>query len=55
MIGPLPRELQNYTVYGAGIGVKAAEPMAAKALLATFTGPAAVAVLQAKGMQPPGM
>jgi molybdate transport system substrate-binding protein len=55
MVGPLPRELQSYTVYGAGIGVKAAEPMAAKALLATFSGPGAAAVLQAKGMQPPAM
>jgi molybdate transport system substrate-binding protein len=55
MIGPLPRELQSYTVYGAGIGVRAAEPVAARALLAAFLGPAAAAVLQAKGMQPPGM
>jgi molybdate transport system substrate-binding protein len=54
MIGPLPRELQSYTVYGAGINVKAAEPEAAHALLALFSGPAAAPVLQARGMQPPG-
>ncbi len=54
MIGPLPREIQSYTVYGAGIGVKATEPEAAKALLALFAGPVAVPVLAARGMQPPG-
>ena len=55
MLGPLPRAIQNYTVYGAGINVKAAEPVAAKALLDVFAGPTAAVVLQAKGMQPPGM
>jgi len=55
MLGPLPRAIQSYTIYGAGINVKAAEPVAAKALLDVFAGPAAAAVLQAKGMQPPGM
>ena len=55
MIGPLPKAIQSYTEYGAGVGVKAAEPAAAKALLAVFTGPAAAPVLQAKGMQPSGM
>lgn len=55
MLGPLPREIQSYTVYGAGINVKAEEPVAAKALLDVFTGPTAAGVLQAKGMQPPGM
>jgi hypothetical protein len=35
--------------------VKAAEPVAAQALLAVFSGPSAAAVLQAKGMQPSGM
>lgn len=55
MLGPLPRAIQNYTVYGAGINVRAEEPVAAKALLGVFAGPAAAAVLQAKGMQPPGL
>lgn len=55
MIGPLPKEIQNYTVYGAGISLKATEPEAAKALLTVFTGPAAAPVLQARGMQAPGM
>jgi molybdate transport system substrate-binding protein len=54
MLGPLPREIQSYTVYAAGINLKAEEPAAAKALLATLSGPAAAAVLQAKGMRPPG-
>jgi len=55
MLGPLPKEIQNYTVYAAGIGVKAEEPVAAKALLDVFTGPSAAAVLKARGMQLPGM
>ena len=53
VLGPLPKELQNYTVYGAGISLKATEPEAAKALLATFTSPAAVPLLQARGMERP--
>ena len=55
MLGPLPNEIQSYTVYGAGIGVKAEEPVAAKALLDVFAGPSAAAVLKARGMQLPGM
>ena len=54
LVGPLPREIQNFTVYGAGINLKAAEPQAAKGLLAVLTGPGAAAVLQSRGMQPPG-
>jgi molybdate transport system substrate-binding protein len=55
MIGPLPGAIQSYTEYGAGIGVKAAEPVAARALLAVLSGPSAAPVLHAKGMQPAGM
>jgi molybdate transport system substrate-binding protein len=54
LVGPLPREIQSFTVYGAGVNLQAAEPEAAKALLALLAGPEAASVLQAKGMQPPG-
>ncbi|WP_189050035.1 substrate-binding domain-containing protein [Aliidongia dinghuensis] len=54
LVGPLPREIQNYTVYGAGVSQSAAEPGAARALLAVFAGPNAAPVLEARGMQPPG-
>lgn len=54
LVAPLPKEIQSFTVYGAGINLKAAEPEAAKALLAVLSGPAAASLLQARGMQPPG-
>src|SRR5579859_809655 len=54
MLGPLPREIQSYTVYGGGISSHAAEPEAAHALLALFSSPAAAPVLGARGMQLPG-
>jgi molybdate transport system substrate-binding protein len=53
-VGPLPKEIQNVTVYAAGIAAKAANPDAVKALLATLTGPEAAQVLKAKGMEKPG-
>ncbi|HEV2677913.1 MAG TPA: substrate-binding domain-containing protein [Aliidongia sp.] len=53
MVGPLPKEIQNYTVYGAGIGVKAAEPEAAHALLAVLSGPDAAPILRDRGMERP--
>ena len=55
LVAPLPKEIQSFTVYGAGINLKAAEPEAAKALLAVLSGPAAASLLQARGMQPPGI
>ena len=54
LAGPLPKEIQNYTVYSAGIGAKAASAGAARALLETLVGPGAAAELKAKGMEPPG-
>jgi molybdate transport system substrate-binding protein len=53
LVGPLPAEIQNYTVYAAGIGTGAQAPDAAKALLKVLAGPAAAAVLKSKGMDPP--
>jgi len=41
LVGPLPAEIQNYTVYAAGISAHAKESDAAKALLKTLTSPAA--------------
>ncbi len=52
-VGPLPAEIQNYTGYAGGVGASAREPAAARALLATFSGPAAATVLRDKGMLPP--
>ena len=54
LVGPLPAEIQNYTVYAAGIGAHAKESDAAKALLKSLTSPAAAEVLKSKGMEPAG-
>jgi molybdate transport system substrate-binding protein len=54
LVGPLPAEIQNYTIYAAGIGAHAKESDAAKALLKTLTSPAAAEVLKSKGMEPAG-
>jgi len=54
LIGPLPAEIQNYTVYAAGIGTGAKDGEAAKALIKALTGPAAAAVLKSKGMEAAG-
>ena len=53
LVGPLPAEIQNYTVYAGGVSAAARDAGAAKALLAWLSGPQAAAVLQAKGMQAP--
>src|SRR6516162_5904182 len=54
LVGPLPAEIQNYTVYAAGVGAHAKEADAAKALLKSLTSPAAAEVLKSKGMEPAG-
>ena len=54
LVGPLPADIQNYTVYAAGLGANAKESEAAKALLKTLSGPAAADVLKSKGMEPAG-
>ena len=54
LVGPLPAEIQNYTVYAAAIGARAKESAAAKALLDALSGQAAAEVLKSKGMEPAG-
>lgn len=54
LVGPLPAEIQNYTVYAAGLGANAKESEAAKALIKALSGPAATDVLKSKGMEPAG-
>jgi molybdate transport system substrate-binding protein len=54
LVGPLPAEIQNYTVYAAGLGAKAAQPDAAAALIKFLAGPQLAPVLKAKGMDAPG-
>jgi molybdate transport system substrate-binding protein len=53
LVGPLPDEIQNVTVYAAGLGAKAKDAAAAKALIDYIAGPAAAPVLERKGMAKP--
>ena len=53
LVGPLPAEIQNFTTYSAAIGANAKDGAAAKALVDYLAGPAAAAVLKAKGMEKP--
>lgn len=50
MIGLLPDELQQITIYSAGVTVTAKQPEAARALIRALTTPQAVAVFKAKGL-----
>ena len=52
LVGPLPPELQVYTVLPAAVGTNAQSPDAAKALLKFLAAPAAISVLKAKGLEP---
>jgi molybdate transport system substrate-binding protein len=54
LVGPLPPEIQNYTVYAAGIGADSKQADAAKTLVKLLSGPNGVAVLKSKGMEPAG-
>jgi molybdate transport system substrate-binding protein len=51
-IGPLPREIQRISVYGAGIATNVRDKEAAKALIALLTGPAAARLLKPHGLDP---
>ncbi len=53
LVGPLPAELQNYTVYAGAVSATAANAAAAQALLQWLAGPEACRVLADKGMEAP--
>jgi len=52
LVGPLPTEIQNTTIYAAGLSAAAQNKEAAQALIKMFSGPEAAAVLKSKGMDP---
>jgi molybdate transport system substrate-binding protein len=54
LVGPLPPEIQNYTVYAAGISTASKQVDTAKALVKLLSGPDGIAVLKSKGMEPAG-
>jgi molybdate transport system substrate-binding protein len=51
-LGPVPADLQNYTIYSAAIHASAANADGAKALLAALRSPSTQAVVRASGMEP---
>jgi molybdate transport system substrate-binding protein len=53
LVGPLPAEIQNRTVYAGAVGTKARDAAAAQDFLTTLSGPAAAQVLKDKGMEAP--
>ena len=53
LVGSLPADIQNYTVYTVAIGAKSAHPGAAQELIDTLVSPDTVALLKSKGMDAP--
>lgn len=51
LAGPLPKELQNYTVFVAGVPANAPQSEGTTALLKFLRSPKAIAVIRAKGME----
>lgn len=51
-LGPLPPEIQNMTIYSAGLHSAAPAPDAARALVKSLTSPQAGPVLKKLGMEP---
>ena len=52
VVGPPPGDLNNITIYSAGIGPDTKEPNAAKALIKFLNTPDAAAVFKARGLKP---
>jgi molybdate transport system substrate-binding protein len=53
IVGPLPAEIQSFTVISAGIGAGAVDPAAAKQLIRLLSSPAVYPVLRETGLEPP--
>ncbi len=54
LVGPLPPELQQVTVFSAGVTANAQHPDAARALIAYLASPAAAPAIRDSGMDPAG-
>lgn len=52
VVGPFPPELQETVVFTAGVAADAKDVTAAKALIEFLKGPAAVAIIKSRGMNP---
>ncbi len=52
LLGPFPKELQNYIILPGGVGANASEAKAANELLQFLVGPAAIPVMKSRGYEP---
>jgi molybdate transport system substrate-binding protein len=52
LVGPLPPEIQSNVVFTAGVSTSSKAPDAARELIEFLTGPTAIAVIRAQGMEP---
>jgi molybdate transport system substrate-binding protein len=52
VVGPLPPDIQQITVFAAGLHARAKEPAAARALIRFLHAPAAAPIIRKKGMEP---
>jgi molybdate transport system substrate-binding protein len=52
LVGPLPPEIQSYITFTGGVSTASRHPDAARALIRFLTGPAALPVIKAQGMEP---
>jgi molybdate transport system substrate-binding protein len=52
LVGPLPADIQNFTIYAAGVGTAAKDSAIASALVKFLAGPHAGPIIKAKGMEP---
>lgn len=52
LAGPLPKEIQEYSVFPGAVSANAKQAEAAKALLKYLTSPEAAKVMKAKGLEP---
>ena len=54
LVGPLPPEIQSSVVFTAGVSANSRAPDAARQLIKFLTGPTAIPVIRAQGMEPAG-
>ena len=52
LVGPLPPEIQFYTVFTGGVSANSKAPGAARDLIKFLTGPTAIPVIRSQGMEP---
>ena len=51
-LGPLPADVQHFTIFSAGLHIAAQEPAAARELIDFIKSPAVAAVIKKSGMEP---